>query len=160
MERSSASRLLRKIKMLFIDVRTLTLFIAGGTLVYSQTTLNTSASRGIGQPQLLPNNQVSTLNPNLVEGRELYTPQSVALDTSVTPPALYVSDTGNNRILAWKNAASFTNGKPADLVVGQRDVYSTIANGPSTAFTAGLSQPMGLTILNGDLYVADAGNNR
>ncbi len=73
-----------------------------------------------------------TLNPNLVEGREFFNPQNVALDQSVTPPILYVSDTGNNRVLAWKNAASFTNGKPADLVVGQRDFFSTLASGPAT----------------------------
>jgi uncharacterized protein (TIGR03437 family) len=144
----------------------LTLVVCGGTAGYSQTTLNTSASRGIGQPQLLPNNQVSNCtpgvgcSPNLVEGRELFNPQSLALDTSVTPPALYVSDTGNNRVLGWKNATSFANGKPADLVVGQRDFFSTSAGGPSTAFTAGLSAPLGLAVLGGDLYVVDAGNNR
>jgi uncharacterized protein (TIGR03437 family) len=138
----------------------LTLVVCGGTAGYSQTTLNASASRGIGQPQLLPNNQVSTGNPNLVEGREFFNPQSLALDTSVTPPALYVSDTSNNRVLGWKNATSFANGRPADLVVGQSDLYSTRAGGPSTAFTAGLSAPVGLAVLGGDLYVVDAGNNR
>lgn len=140
--------------------RILTLVLLGGSGVYSQTTLNTTASRGIGQPQLLPNNAVTTVNPNLVEGRELYSPQSLALDTSLTPAALYVSDTGNNRILGWKNATSFTNGKPADLVVGQLDFYSTLPGGPSTAFTAGLSAPMGLAVFGSDLYVVDAGNNR
>ena len=141
-------------------LRILTLVLFGGCAGYSQALLNTSASRAIGQPQLLPNNQVSTGNPNLVEGRELYSPQSVAIDKDASPPALYVSDTGNNRVLAWKNATSFSNGKPADLVVGQRDFYSTLAGGPATAFTAGLSQPTGLAVLGGDLYVADSGNNR
>ncbi len=137
-----------------------TLVFLGGIAGYSQATLNTSASRGIGQPQLLPNNAVSTGNPNLVEGRELFNPQGVVLDTSLTPPALYVSDTNNNRVLGWKNATSFTNGKPADLVVGQRDFFSTIAGGPATAFTAGLSAPTGMAVLGSDLYVVDAGNNR
>src|SRR5450432_3265854 len=109
----------------------LTLVLFGGTAAYSQTTLNVSASRGIGQPQLLPNNAVSTANPNLVEGRELFGPQSLAIDSSVSPAALYVSDTGNNRVLGWKNATSFTNGKPADLVVGQRNFDSTLPGGPS-----------------------------
>jgi uncharacterized protein (TIGR03437 family) len=138
----------------------LTLVLAGGTACYSQTILNQSASRCIGQPQCLPGNAVSTVNPNLVEGRELYGPQSLALDTSLTPPALYVADTGNNRVLGWKNATSFTNGKPADIVVGQRDFYTTSPGGPATQFTAGLSQPMGLALSGGDLYVVDAGNNR
>jgi uncharacterized protein (TIGR03437 family) len=141
-------------------IRILTLVLFGGTAGYSQTTLNISASRGIGQPQLLPNNAVSSANPNLVEGREFFNPQSLALDTSVTPPSLYVSDTRNNRILGWKNAATFTNGKPADLVVGQPDFDSTLAGGPATAFTARLNTPMGLAVFGGDLYVVDAGNNR
>ena len=145
--------------MIPLHLRFLSLVLAGGT-AYSQTTLNVSASRGIGQPQLLPNNQVSTYNPNLVEGRELYSPQSIALDTSLTPPALYIADTGNNRILGWKNATAFTNGKHADLVVGQRDFCSTNPGGPATAFTAGLSAPTGLAVFGSDLYVVDAGNNR
>jgi len=141
------------------------LVLVGGCAGYSQVPLNPSPSRAVGHPQLLSDSvpgipRVATFNPNLVEGRELYAPQSVALDTSVTPPALYVSDTGNNRVLGWKNATSFSNGKPADLVVGQKDFYSTFAGGPSTAFTAGLNQPTGLAVSGGDLYVADGGNNR
>jgi len=146
--------------MILKHLLVLTLVLFGGIAGYSQTTLNTSASRGIGHPQLLSNNAVSTVNPNLVEGREFFSPQSVALDTSVTPPALYVSDTLNNRILGWKNATSFANGKKADVVVGQRDFFSTIAGGPATAFTAGLSAPVGVAAFGGDLYVVDAGNNR
>ena len=65
-----------------------------------------------------------------MEGRELNNPYGVALDTSVTPARLYVSDTGNNRILAWKDAVAFTNGAKADLVIGQRDFFSTGGNGP------------------------------
>jgi hypothetical protein len=34
-------------------------------------------------------------------------------------PALYASDTGNDRVLGWQNAASFLNGAAADNVVGQ-----------------------------------------
>src|SRR5688500_16204034 len=50
---------------------------------------------------------IDTNAPNLVEGREFFAPQSVALDTSVTPPILYVSDTRNNRIMAWRNSTAF-----------------------------------------------------
>src|SRR5450432_356130 len=62
--------------MISKHLRILTLVLFGGTAGYSQTTLNVSASRGIGHPQLLPNNQVSTGNPNLVEGRELFSPKA------------------------------------------------------------------------------------
>ena len=79
----------------------------------AQITLNTVPTREIGQPQLLSNPfAIPNANPNLVEGRELSNPGGVALDTSVTPPRIYVADTGNNRILAWKDAVGFTNGKP------------------------------------------------
>jgi uncharacterized protein (TIGR03437 family) len=130
---------------------------------HAQITLNTVPTREIGQPQLLANPfAIPNANPNLVEGREFYNPTGVALDTSVTPPRIYVADTGNNRILAWKDAVGFTNGKPADLVIGQRDFYSTAANGPGIAggLSTGFAAPTGLAVDQGDLYVADSGNNR
>ena len=111
-------------------------------LGHAQITLNTVPTREIGQPQLLANPfAFPNVNPNLVEGRELNTPYGVALDTSVTPPRLYVSDSGNNRILAWKDAAAFTNGAKADLVIGQRDFFSTGANGPGTSLLDRLRRP-------------------
>ena len=130
---------------------------------FAQITLNTVPTREIGQPQLLSNPfTIPNANPNLVEGRELSSPVGIALDTSVTPPRIYVADTGNNRILAWKDAVGFTNGKPADLVIGQRDFFSTGANGPgiSGGLSTGFTAPTGLAVDQGDLYVADSGNNR
>ena len=129
----------------------------------AQITLNTVPTREIGQPQLPPANTpfaVANANPNLVEGREFFNPSGIALDTSVTPPRIYVADTDNNRILAWKDAVNFTNGKFADLVIGQHDFYSTGANGPGTNFSTGFATPTGLAVDQGDLYVADSGNNR
>ena len=129
----------------------------------AQITLNTVPTREIGQPQLLSNPfAIPNANPNLVEGRELYNPAGVALDTSVTPPRIYVADTNNNRILAWKDAVGFTNGAQADLVIGQRDFFSTGANGPgvSGGLSTGFTAPTGLAVDQGDLYVADSGNNR
>jgi len=125
----------------------------------TSVTLNGSPSRQIGQPFLTP----KTINPNLVEGRELWKPNGIALDTSTTPPMVYVADTLNNRVLAWKDATGFSNGQPADLVVGQPDKYSTHAAGPNpqnSTFSTGLFAPSGLAVYNGDLYVADSGNNR
>ena len=43
----------------------------------------------------------------------------MAIDYSSAPFALYVSDTGNNRVLIWKDSVHFQNGDPADLVIGQ-----------------------------------------
>ena len=132
------------------------LILLGATAGFPQVTLNPVPARAIGQPQLIPESG----NPNLVEGRELFGPQGIAVDNSVSPPILYVADTGNNRVLAWKNAASFANGAMADLVIGQPDRFSTIAYGPGTTFSTGLYAPTGLAVYKGDLYVMDSGNNR
>src|SRR5271170_1325736 len=66
--------------------------------------INTFASREFGQPQLLP--ALNSIAPNLVEGRELYSPLGIAFDTSTTPPILYIADQGNNRVLAYPNPGS------------------------------------------------------
>lgn len=122
----------------------------------ASVTLNSIPSRQIGQPLLI----ARTSHPNLVEGRELWDPSGIAFDTSTTPPMVYVADTLNNRVLGWKNAASFSNGQAADLVIGQPDQYTTTPSGPGTTFTTGLSYPTGLAVDRGNLYVADSGNNR
>src|ERR1035437_2131765 len=93
----------------------------------AQFTLNPLPTREIGQPHLQSDKpfDLPNLNPNLVEGRELYNPTGIALDTSVTPPRIYVADTLNHRILAWKDAASFNNNNhlAADKVIGQLDFF-------------------------------------
>src|ERR1700691_4354952 len=89
----------------------------------AQVTLNPIPTRAIGQDSV----QVTNFNPNLVEGRELDTPEGLALDTSTNPPALYVSDTVNNRVLGFKNATSFSNGQAANLVLGQPNLATTLA---------------------------------
>ncbi len=99
--------------------------------------------------------------PNLVEGRELFAPQGIALDKSADPPILYVVDTGNHRVLAWKDAAAFETGAMADLVLGQKDFYSTTPQGPGTDFPSGLYGPTSVAVdANGNVFVADAGSNR
>jgi len=135
------------------------LFICASA-VFAQVTLNPVPTRSVGQARQLPGFGFDTGSPNLVEGREMFLPSGIALDTSATPPILYVSDTQNNRILAWQNALSFSNGKPADRVFGQLNPYSTSAFGPGTSRSTGMSRPTGLAVLNGDLYVVDGGNNR
>ncbi len=122
--------------------------------------LNSIPSRIVGHPK--PEQlTIPSGAPNLVEGRELWLPQGVAVDTSVTPNILYVSDTGNNRVLAWKNAAGFSSGQAADLVIGQQDFFRTAAQGPGQQFQTGLNGPSGLAVdTNGNLYVVDTGNNR
>ena len=147
------------------NISVLSLAVFGAASAYSQITLNSLPSRAVGTPQLTVEN--STQSPNLVEGREFYAPQAVALDNSVSPPILYVSDYENNRVLAWKNSATFTNGQLADLVIGQPDLRTTFPEGPAavaskvSTYTTGLTRPSGIAVdSNGNLYVADGGNNR
>ncbi|HEY1336466.1 MAG TPA: hypothetical protein VGF59_03105, partial [Bryobacteraceae bacterium] len=127
---------------------------------WSQVTLNQVPSRIVGHP--IPEQfTIKSSSPNLVEGREFFSPQGIALDTSVTPPILYVADSGNNRVLAWKNATAFRNGQPADLVIGQPDMFTTGPQGPGIGLQTGLFNPFGLAVRpNGDLWVVDGGNNR
>src|SRR4051794_37339271 len=127
------------------------------SLAQTPVPLNTTPSRIVGHPAepVIP----MTAAPNLVEGRELWQPQGIALDTLAN--ILYVSDYGNNRVLAWKNAQGFRNGQAADLVIGQTDFLHTAAGGPGTSFSTGLNSPMGLAVdRNGNVYVADQLNNR
>lgn len=121
--------------------------------------LNDSPSRVLGQPsRAVP---VQTISPNWVEGRELTTPQGIAIDRSAGGPILYIADTGNNRIMAWRNPLAAANGAPADLIIGQRNRFLTGQNGPGTNYTTGLRVPTGLTVDNeGNLWVADSNNNR
>jgi uncharacterized protein (TIGR03437 family) len=145
----------------YIRIVPAALLLAVVQLLEAQIIFNPAPSRIVGQAVLQQQGALTAIAPNLVEGREFNDPQAVALDTSVTPPILYVADFGNNRVLAWKNAAKFTKGDYADLVIGQRDLLSTSPEGPAADLSTGLSSPVGLGVdAKGNLYVMDAGNNR
>src|ERR1700682_546148 len=137
------------------------LFAAFARLGSAQTQFNPSPSRAFGQAILQQIGLPTVVAPNLADGRELNFPQSVALDTSVSPPIVYVADFLNNRVMAWKNSASLTKGDRADKVIGQRDFLLTLSKGPGTDLSTGFSFPNALVVdKSGNLYVVDAGNNR
>jgi len=63
--------------------------------------------------------------------------------------------------MCWKNGSVFSNGQPADIIIGQLDKYSTSGLGPGTSRTTGINAPVAVAVdSKGNLYVADAGNNR
>ncbi len=91
----------------------------------------------------------------------LSSPQDVAIDNSGTGSdgAIYVTDTGNNRIAAIDSSgaliASFGTG-------GRINGAEDVPGDPDTTLAGGLSSPCGVAVdqSNGNLFVADSGNNR
>jgi DNA-binding beta-propeller fold protein YncE len=106
---------------------------------------------------------------NRVDGRGLALPGSVAVDRSSRPNHLYVADNSNNRVLGWRDAAGFTDGAPADLVIGQPDFKTAGCNSGgrsarSLCFDAfgGVGGLYGQIAVDagGRLFVADVDNHR
>lgn len=74
---------------------------------------------------------------------------------------LVVTDSGNNRVLIWNTipADATGNGTPADVVLGQPNFTSLVANNGGVSATS-LSLPLGAASDGTKLLVADAGNSR
>jgi NHL repeat len=72
---------------------------------------------------------------------------------------LFVSDTGNRRVLVWNQVPTRT-GTPADLVLGQRDFTTRDENASAAPGPVGMRWPHAITFHGEQLLVADAGNNR
>lgn len=90
-------------------------------------------------------------------------PTSVALDRRPGGPIhVYVADFANNRVLGWYDLSTLKNGQAADLALGQPDLNAGNCNAGKPLPTAQtLCWPRSLAVDdNGDLWVADAWNNR
>jgi hypothetical protein len=72
---------------------------------------------------------------------------------------LYVADTGNRRVLVWDHIPT-QHGRPADLVLGQHDFTTRDENAGGEAGALGMRWPHGIALADGEVLVADAGNNR
>jgi DNA-binding CsgD family transcriptional regulator/sugar lactone lactonase YvrE len=85
-------------------------------------------------------------------GAKLDAPTRLALDASGN---LYIADTGNNRIRRVDAASGVIT-----TIAGSSDTYGYAGDG-KPADLAQLSLPFGVAVAsNGDIYIADTGNNR
>lgn len=113
----------------------------------------------LGQPDFARN------GPNRIGPDSLGDGQGVVIDYATEGFPLYVSDTSNNRVLGWNSSLRFSNGAPADLVIGQGDFVTAIANADTgraqSPTSTSLAGPRGLAVdSDGNLWVADSANNR
>jgi hypothetical protein len=130
---------------------TLTVIVAASVTLLI-TTLHAMTPSTVAQYVLGQTDFVHS-SANYITASTMNNPDGVAVDKSSTPHHLYVADTSNDRVLGWNNAASYTDGQPADWVAGQADFQSSGNNG--------LNAPQGVGVDgHGNLYIADTGNNR
>jgi uncharacterized protein (TIGR03437 family) len=131
---------------------------AGNHRVVGFSSGSRSADRVWGQADFTANGL------NQVDATGLNSPYKVVVDYSRTPFPLYVSDTNNHRVLIWRDSTRFRTGDPADAVIGQPDMRTAIPNYDGTGrrpAQSSLSSPEGIAVdSQGNLYVADTGNNR
>ncbi len=111
----------------------------------------------IGQPNLL------TAAPNVDSGAagtptatSLSSPTGLAVNQA--NGTLYVADSGNNRVLRFPRPVAQSGRITPDAVIGQPNFTSSVS---AAVNAASLKTPAGLAIgPNGDLFIADSGNNR
>ena len=130
------------------------------------TTNNQAATQVLGQANFGTGTQpacAANLTTYTSAANELCDPVSVTSDGS----RLYVSDLGFNRVLIW-NSIPTANGQNADVVVGQPDMVSAVANNPAVCLNTGqevqcannLNFPRYALSDGTRLFVADGGNDR
>ena len=117
----------------------------------------------IGQPDFLSYFCNGASGTDIGAG-SLCFPEGVAVDGSGN---LYVADTDNNRLLKYANPFMACNntfpcvGSPAIVVVGQGTSFTTHVSNEGGLGAASLNSPVGAAVdASGNVYVADASNNR
>ena len=106
-----------------------------------------SLPRDTGQPAdvVIGQKDFVSRSPNMGKGENrasqdsMYFPRDVVLGKT----GLFVSDSGNNRVLYWKEIPA-ENGQPADMVLGQANFFDNRYNRNGTANASTLNDPYGL----------------
>lgn len=121
--------------------------IANRVLVWNTipTTNGVAADVVVGQPDM------TTCTAGTTQSK-ISSPRQIFVDGS---GKLYVADRTNQRILIF-NSIPTTNGASADVVVGQTD-FNTAT---SAVTNDKLTNPHGVVVANGKLFIADSTSNR
>lgn len=119
-------------------------------------------SDGVSASSVLGQDDFTANSANRADAVGMGAPLGLAIDYSTEGFPLYASDSQNHRVLAWRSTLRFADGAPADLVIGQIGFSAVFANsGSTTPSASSLDTPRGLAVnSDGDLFVADSGNNR
>jgi hypothetical protein len=121
-------------------------------LVSSAASKSTSATLVLGQSGFTE----TAANAGGASAKTMQAPTGVYYDGT----RLWVADTGNHRVLVW-NSIPTSNGKAADLVLGQASFADVLPNRGGAAPSAStLSFPAAIESVGGVVYIADTGNNR
>ncbi|MEE8143550.1 MAG: NHL repeat-containing protein [Planctomycetota bacterium] len=123
-------------------------------LVYSSipTSDGAVASVVLGQADFI----TRTPNTGGLSVATLDSPVGVAISGT----KLLVSDRNNHRVLIWNDVTAVTDGKSADVVIGQNDFTSNFPNQGDLVLDRTLHSPLGLTVSGTVLYIADSDNHR
>lgn len=121
-----------------------------------------AAAVALGQADL------ESCSENLTDALGLFFPHAAAVDRGARPNRLYIADTENNRVLAYRDVTALATDTPPDLVLGQPDAYASLPNHPALLAASGdaasartLRLPAGVAVDGrSNLAVADRENNR
>ena len=106
-----------------------------------------SLPRDTGQPAdvVIGQKDFVSRSPNMGKGENRASQDSVYFprDVIAGKTGLFVSDSGNNRVLYWKEIPT-ENGQPADMVFGQTNFYDNRHNRNGQANASTLNDPYGL----------------
>lgn len=115
------------------------------------TSNNQAADLVLGQSDMV-SNYIRGVSAATLSANGLYGPRGI----SCSGGKIALADTFNNRVVIW-NTWPTANFQAADLELGQTNMTTNTA---SACTAASLSNPYGVKISGGKLFVADQGNNR